>query len=783
MKKTFTSVSEIYTKTTTQLTTPSSFVTRTSSPVSQAECRATYPLNPPNSENPYNSNKQEGSLDPSSHPACSRHLRGASQTTLQSSIFQKSPDSKPEEEHKEIEIKFNCSGIVRPPALKSVQNSLRIKKKKIGLELILKLFSSNKNGSRKDVYIDQTELRRGTTNPKFVKPISLFFEPELNYTLKAAIYHRSRDKFEQEDVLVGEVEFEYQDLIENPLKGLKLTLRREGRFAGRLEIWQQFKGVEQSELRIAMEMTDFFEKKISTKESLFFLRFLRPLNIYGNFNNVEEVPKDAWILAKDTKPSKAGESIYLQISPENLCLSNDQNWIKIEVHELKPSASSPSPAPLSSQQTQLRPKKVATGYFILKDLISAEDPECNICIRTFKNTPSGSKKEIPYVDIDIKSVQRTGLTTFRTFLENGLKFNISYLIDLSSSNLDLGDPGCLHTLLPKNGMNVYEESLSKISPIFEQLNSKVSIFGSGFSFASEAGEVQCYPLNHNLKSPTVNRVTNVLKTYRKFVDRKIRLNGDLDLIEYLKVIYHTTKRRFMSDCMAYSIGVVFFTGKIAKNVKNVKKGKSEAITKIRASLHNQTVPKSQLEQWIRKLSALPVSLYLICLDQSNFNRMAGIVGRAWSDEPSLILRRPVNAIPFAELSWDDGVLEREILRNLPSQVTNFYHQCVLNNPNMCEVVEDDGESSRNGVGVVRGGGGESESSESQSSRTEFTRVWTERKTGESGGIGVGGSRYGKGGGIGFDLDYKFKIMRSVSDLPVSGGDGEFDSVTGVSGCE
>ena len=122
---------------------------------------------------------------------------------------------------------------------------------------------------------------------------------------------------------------------------------------------------------------------------------------------------------------------------------------------------------------------------------------------------------------------------------------------------------------------------------------------------------------------------------------------------------------------------------LKEKLKNDQKSKNEIFKEKCQKSKNEIFEveneeKNNIKKIFQEISKYPISLFIICLNPENYDKMTIISDKGGEFRKYGIKRNFVNFIPFNDLEWNVDVLERELLRYLPEQVIEFYHENVLN---------------------------------------------------------------------------------------------------------
>ena len=246
--------------------------------------------------------------------------------------------------------------------------------------------------------------------------------------------------------------------------------------------------------------------------------------------------------------------------------------------------------------------------------------------------------------------------SFISYLRTGMNINLTIGIDFTYSNGDYTEVNSLHYL--KSGMNDYEKAIRSCGDILAYYDDDqlFPVFGFGFSFKDFKNESKDnkygpfnYPINENIEDPNINLIDNVLKEYRKFI-QKINLSGPTNFAPMIKDLNNEIKINLKNGLiMNYHILLILTDGQISDMPETI-----DALV---------------------EASFLPVSVIIIGIGCGNFDNMDVLD----ADENPLYDRNGrkadrdlVQFVPFYDYKDDPSKLAEQVLEEIPRQVVEYY---------------------------------------------------------------------------------------------------------------
>ena len=151
---------------------------------------------------------------------------------------------------------------------------------------------------------------------------------------------------------------------------------------------------------------------------------------------------------------------------------------------------------------------------------------------------------------------------------------------------------------------------------------------------------QCFPINFNKDNPKINKISGVLKEYRKCLE-KINLADSSTLAPVFKHIF-SSNNIDKNNIIDYKILMILTDGIISDM--------------------NDTIEE------IKKCVSLPLSIIIIGIGFANFKNMEKLDDDIETD------RDIVKFVPFNKYKGDPSLLAKQVLEEIPKQIVGFYKQ-------------------------------------------------------------------------------------------------------------
>lgn len=295
-------------------------------------------------------------------------------------------------------------------------------------------------------------------------------------------------------------------------------------------------------------------------------------------------------------------------------------------------------------------------HFCLADLnltkIKNSDQEANLCIH-FMNKKSKSKSDLS-LDVKFKIIEKL---TFIDYLKKGMQIALVIGIDFSASNKNY------HQI--SNKLNDYEKAIKYCGQILAYYDSDqvYPVFGFGAKVLNSKITDHCFHVNLN-KDPFINKISNVIKCYRRCLSH-IKPDGPTNLSYILDKTIDDTKRKMKKSNndkeninLEYTVLLLLTDGQISDMEKSVES--------------------------IITASNYPISVVIIGIGDGNFKDMDALDAdlEPLVDKYGRIMQRDiVQFVEFNKYTDDVELLIKEVLREIPKQVEDYFALKFINNMN------------------------------------------------------------------------------------------------------
>jgi hypothetical protein len=213
----------------------------------------------------------------------------------------------------------------------------------------------------------------------------------------------------------------------------------------------------------------------------------------------------------------------------------------------------------------------------------------------------------------------------------------------------------LNVIENENTGNDYEIAIKSCGDIvayydYEQL---FPVYGFDASIKSKNSRKieDCFPINFNDKDPKINKISGVLKEYRKCLEN-ITLSEPTKLSPVFKHIF-SSKNIDKQNIIDYKILMILTDGFISDMEETIEE--------------------------IKKCVSLPVSIIIIGIGFSDFTKMVKLDDDIETD------RDIVKFVPFNKYKGNPSLLAQQVLEEIPKQIVGFYKQ---NKKNPEDIIKD-----------------------------------------------------------------------------------------------
>jgi hypothetical protein len=241
--------------------------------------------------------------------------------------------------------------------------------------------------------------------------------------------------------------------------------------------------------------------------------------------------------------------------------------------------------------------------------------------------------------------------SFLDYIRAGLSFDLSLAIDFTGSNGNPTSPQSLHYIQPGCN-NQYISSIRSVGSIVFGYCQQAIVNAYGFGgFVSIDGRQQdtshCFPLSLTTSQPFCNGVEHVVQTYCQNLPR-ITLSGPTYFEHIIGSTEQIASRPYTSDYQHYHILLILTDGVINDMGATISK--------------------------IVSAATRPMSIIIVGVGSSDWGPMSQLDG----DEQRLTCpklgpakRDIVQFVPFMQYASDPNELARQVLAEVPAQVTEF----------------------------------------------------------------------------------------------------------------
>ena len=185
----------------------------------------------------------------------------------------------------------------------------------------------------------------------------------------------------------------------------------------------------------------------------------------------------------------------------------------------------------------------------------------------FLRGPNDQQENLKYeLTISLKDLKK--LHKFIDFLRGGLQISMIVGIDFTSSNKQIDDPNSLHYF--QDNVNKYEKAIISCAKIVSNYDydQKIPVFGYGAVIDDSDQVNHCFAINFQ-KDPNINKIENIVKTYRECLKR-IKLYGPTYFAPIIKKAIEIAKIT-SNNKDVYYILMILTDGQINDMNETVKK--------------------------------------------------------------------------------------------------------------------------------------------------------------------------------------------------------------------
>ena len=265
--------------------------------------------------------------------------------------------------------------------------------------------------------------------------------------------------------------------------------------------------------------------------------------------------------------------------------------------------------------------------------------------------PKKHQKNKKYKDsgfVVVRSCQIIKNYTIMDYIRGGCQISLSIAIDFTASNGIPSNPTSLHFMHP-NGMNQYEQALHSVSQILLNYDGDKQVPVYGFGGKINGMTSHCFHVNFNPNNPNVSGLEEIMRSYRNAL-RYVELNGPTLFAQFLgKIVAEIESQPVNQSRQVYNVLLILTDGEI----------------------HDQ----QDTINLIVRGSALPLSIVIVGIGNDGFTNMRQLD----ADDVPLVdsrgnkmLRDIVQFVPFREMNNSPQRLAKEVLAEIPREVTGFF---------------------------------------------------------------------------------------------------------------
>lgn len=248
----------------------------------------------------------------------------------------------------------------------------------------------------------------------------------------------------------------------------------------------------------------------------------------------------------------------------------------------------------------------------------------------------------------INSCQIIKNYTLLDFIRGGCQINLTIAVDFTGSNGIPTSPQSLHFMNP-SGMNLYEQALFAVSDILLQYDSDKQVPLYGFGGKINGQTSHCFNMNFNPSDPRVFGIDGIMSAYRNSL-RYVELSGPTLFAHVLaKTVCEVEAQQVSQFNQQYNVLLILTDGEIHDM--------------------NETV------NWVVRGSSQPLSIVIVGIGNDSFTNMIQLDA---DDMPLMdnrgkkMERDIVQFVPFREVGNSPGRLAKEVLEEIPREVSNFF---------------------------------------------------------------------------------------------------------------
>lgn len=461
---------------------------------------------------------------------------------------------------------------------------------------------------------DQTEVQEKTTNPSFITPFRLAysFEKPLKFKLDVYDHKLMPEGKPTKGSLIGTNVFNVHEVVCAPSHTISKPLLN-----------PLNKKKELGSLIVHSEEILQSTEEIELICSLFTGK--------NKFNCIFRIFKQAdegfapIYQSENAKNQHTNQIIWKKFSilGSRFCGNDENKLIKFEVFKVKKTAKS-----MGHIETTLNKLKTNNlEYFLI----------------------NGSKKteqKFLFHHFDIKEKH-----SFLEYIQGGCEISMMIAIDFTKSNGDPKEESSLHHI-NLDRPNEYIQAIKSVGEILQYYDSdkKIPVYGFGAKLPPSFSIVShCFAINQNIFDPELKGIEEVITSYEEILE-KIQLYGPTRFSEVIHTsIEYASNAKVCQDKQQYFI-VLILTDGIINDL-------------------DETVDEIVLA------CDLPISIIIVGIGHEDFSMMQfldadtnPLFSKTYQCSPT---RDIIQFVPFREFKENNFMLAREVLQEIPQQVTEF----------------------------------------------------------------------------------------------------------------
>ena len=475
--------------------------------------------------------------------------------------------------------------------------------------------TENPQKQPKKRFIGATELINDNANPEFNTPITVPFIFELRQKLTLVVF----DVDGQSKEVLGEAEFDLSRLVaHSSAGGLTLEIKLDDKKRGIAKISCTRLGVERYQYYIDFKLKDVKSIEWFSKTDPFLI-LERPADSFFEAEDPRSITTWHFIHRTEFVDNDLNPNFKpFTISQNKLCKGREDVWIRAKIMDKN-----------NGENSDI---EVGVGFFRPQQLLTGQ--------AGFKAYDADGGFAGEFVVEAFNKVRKYCLTDY---LNNGLQLSMVVGIDFATHGGDSQSNQNLH-FIPFSGHNKYEQAIIQVGSNLQHYDSdkKIGVFGYGFR-SPQLGveEVSfCYPLNGNFQAPFIYGFENIISSYRDFVPLMIPV-GPKRMAPIMKEVVQLARRTFLKDKSVYHIFLILTDGVI----------------------HD----KEQTLEWINMARELPLSVLIVGIGAQDMSQLQHLDDSHEANERDI-----VQFVHYDRYCHDQGLLNRELLKEIPKQVLDFY---------------------------------------------------------------------------------------------------------------